>query len=269
MRTHRPRPFVAALLSLCLGCVPDPVQEPSPEDSGTGLDSDAGTRPDAGSSPPDAGRPPADAGTGPGDAGTAPDDAGTGPGDAGTAPDAGHPEDEEYPSCGIPYLGDRHGVGDFTPTALGPQLTSAALQAGSTVSIIEPVQGGRVSFIGVKDVINMDPCGATLLGAFRDPLSNKVMLDQRTVNLQRGPDGRGASTDSDTATFSNVPLCPNNWSKADIYEQTYELTLILTDRRGRSVYKSFNIRPACNVPGEDAMCRCICKQGYRLGEPCP
>src|SRR6218665_1270952 len=269
MRAHPMRIVPVALLSLCLSLGCGSQQEPHPEDAGSTLDGgskspDSGTEPkDAGSEPRDAGTEPDDAGTSPEDAGTEPDDAGTSPEDAGTDPD-----DENYPPCGVPYLGDRNGKPDFTPTALGPGMTSAPIQAGSIVSIIEPFQGGRVSFIGVRDVLNMDPCGTTLLGGFRDPITNKVVLDQRTVTLERRPDGRGASTDSDTASFSNVTLCPNNWAGADIFDQTYELMLVLTDRRGRSVYKSFNIRPACNVPGEDVICRCMCKKGYKLGEPC-
>ncbi|WP_204493370.1 hypothetical protein [Archangium primigenium] len=275
MRVNFSRTLALTLLSSCLalGCGVRPATEEG--DAGVGekdagqTPPDAGTgTPDAGPGTPDAGPPPADAGTGESDAGPEPSDAGTGTPDAGSS-DAGPDPDEGYPSCGVPYLGDREGKGDFTPTALGPDMAAAAIQAGSTVSIIEPVQGGRVSFIGVKDVINMDPCGATLLGAFRDLRSNRVSVDQRTVTLQRGADGRGASTDSDTASFSNVFLCPNNWSNADIFDQEYEVTIILSDRRGRSVYKAFNIRPACNVPGEDKWCRCLCKQGYKLGEPCP
>ncbi|WP_146210128.1 hypothetical protein [Vitiosangium sp. GDMCC 1.1324] len=232
-------------------------------DAGTGKDSgtdqDSGTIPDAGSLE-DAGTTP-DAGT-TSDAGTAPD-AGT-TSDAGTAPDAG-----PVTSCGIPYLGDINGPLDYTPTALGPDSKSSPIGAGSTVTIKEPPQGGRVSFIGVRDAINMDPCSATLIGSLKDPSSGKLVADYRTTTLERGTDGRGASIDEDISSFSNVTLCPNNWSSKDIFDQDYELTIILKDGRGKALQKVFTVRLACNVPGEDAYCRCICKQGYKLGDPCP
>ncbi|HEX8435369.1 hypothetical protein [Archangium sp.] len=264
------------LLSLCLAMSCIPEEDNSSQDADTGQDAgttqdsgtgqDAGTTQDAGTirdggSGQDAGTI-RDAGTGQ-DAGTT-QDAGTGQ-DAGTTQDAGTGDSP----CGIPYLGDPNVKPDFTPTALGPDGTSSPLTEGSTVSIIEPFQGGRVSFIGVRDVINMDPCGATILGALKDPISRRQVLDSRTINLQRSPDGRGSTTDADDSSFSNVTLCPNQWSSQDIFDQAYELTVILTDRRGKALQKILTVRPACNKPGEDAICRCICKAGYRLGEPCP
>jgi hypothetical protein len=174
------------------------------------------------------------------------------------------------PPCGIPYLGDPSGKLDFTPTALGPNWTSSPLSTGSTLTVIEPIQGGRVSFVGVRDVVNMKPCGALLIGSLRDLASGQIMFDSRTINLQRGPDGKGYTPDADDASFSNVPLCPNQWSDRDIFDQDYELTILLKERDGGKVLqKVLMVRPACNVPGEDAFCRCICKQGYRLGQPCP
>ncbi|WNG33950.1 hypothetical protein F0U61_10115 [Archangium violaceum] len=276
------------LLSLCLamGCGSegdDPTQDSGTlEDAGTGQDSgttlpDSGTTtPDSGTTTPDSGTTTPDSGTTTPDAGTTTPDAGTTTPDAGTTtPDAGTttPDAGTIPtSCGIPFLGDPNGTPDFTITALGPNwMTSPAvpLTQGSIVSLIEPPQGGRVSFIGVRDVINMDPCGVFLLGSLKDPISNKRMVDSRTINLERSPDGKGSSADEDYFTFSNVPLCPNNWSSMNLFDQEYELTVILQDKRGKGLQKILTIRPACNVPGEERECLCICKQGYRLGEPCP
>lgn len=251
--------LLATLLLLSLGC--GGGQAPSTPDAGGGLNEDAGApadagpRPDAGAAP-DAG-PSADAG--------APDtglDAGT---DAGTDPNA----DPNYPPCATPYLGDPGAPADFTPTALGPDATAHALVANGGVSILEPPQGGRVSFVGVRGVINMDPCGIYLAATFRDPVSRQIRFEGRTVTLRRDATGTGASTDADISTFSNVPLCPNQWSSQDIFDQEYELEIALYDRRDRYLAKTLRVRPACDVPGEAAVCRCICQKGYKLGQPCP
>ncbi|QRK12910.1 hypothetical protein JQX13_24480 [Archangium violaceum] len=276
------------LLSLCLamGCGPEgggtPQDSGTLEDAGTGQDAgtttpDSGAEtPDSGTTTPDSGTETPDAGTENPDSGTTTPDAGTETPDAGTTtPDAGTttPDAGTIPtSCGIPYLGDPNGAPDFTITALGPDwMTSPSipLTQGSIVSLVEPPQGGRVSFIGVRDVINMDPCGVTLMGVVENPITGKLMFDSRTVNLERSPDGKGSSTDEDYSTFSNVPLCPNNWSSMDLYDQNYELAVILQDSRGKGLQKTLTIRPACNVPGEERQCLCMCKQGYKLGQPCP
>jgi hypothetical protein len=250
---HRLRATVL-LLGLALGCG---QKEPSTPDAGVnedaGIEFDAGSRPDAGPVP-DAG-PLADAGPVDPDAGT----------DAGTDPNA----DPNYPPCATPYLGNPQAPADFIPTALGPQATALSLVEGGGVSIIEPPQGGRVSFVGVRGVINMDPCGIYLSATFRDPVTRQIRYEGRTVTLRRDEGGTGASTDADISTFSNVPLCPNQWSGQDIFDQEYELEIALYDRRDRYLAKTLRVRPACDVPGEAAMCRCICKKGYRLGQPCP
>lgn len=291
-----PRPLLLLALCLSVGCgLGSSGMQPPPgpeQDSGTSTEGspDAGSQPDAGPGTDagshldagmgsDAGTPPSsDAGSGTSpDAGPGADagqdagsttDAGSGA-DAGSTTDAGTGADAGVGSCGLPYLGDPSAPLTFTPTAVGPDYTSASIAVGSTVSVIEPFQGGRVSFIGVRNVLNMDPCGATIIGAIRDPISHQLQLDSRTFNLLRGSDGKGSSDDADTSTFSNVTLCPNNWSSQDLYDKDYDLIVILKDSKGKSLQQTFTVRMACNVPGQEAYCKCICNQGYKLGDPCP
>jgi hypothetical protein len=100
-------------------------------------------------------------------------------------------------------------------------------------------------------------------------LNGKPQFDTRTINLQRGADGRGYTLDEDESSFSNVPLCPNPWSSRDIFNQDYELIVRLQDSRGKKLQKILTIRPACNVPGQEAGCLCLCKQGYKSTDSCP
>ena len=262
MRAPFPNILAVVLGALCLMAGCDRQQEPSPADAGL---EDAGMD---GGSPLDGGM---DAGT---DGGPRPD-AGT---DGGMGTDGGTDGGPVITPCGVPYPGDPNGEPTFEPTALepdgtvgpdGPGVRSAALSQGGTVSIIEPPQGGRVAFLGVRGAANLDPCGVTLLGALQDPISGRVQIDQRTLNLKPGPDGLGTSDDTDIFTFSNVFLCPNNWANQDVFDRDYKLTLILRDQNERSVTRFLTVRPVCDVPSQASRCRCICKQGYKLGDPCP
>jgi hypothetical protein len=177
------------------------------------------------------------------------------------------PSDDDAPSkCPGLYLGD--------PTA-EPQLEIIYLDAAAetqdlgsgAVPLIFPPQGGRVLFVGAR-ATNVDPCAATLTGAIRDPTSKKVQLDKRTVNLTPTASGWGESAEGDAASFANVPACPNQWSDTDLFGGSYELTVALETKDGKSITKTATITPFCGEPENEAQCRCICKKGYVLGEAC-
>lgn len=189
-------------------------------------------------------------------------------GGPGGEPDAGTDAGTDPSPCDLAFLGDPSAPPRFTPTALGPDQTSAVLKEGSPVSLVAPPQGGRVVFIGVREATHLDPCGVSLLAAVRDPVSRQLRLDARTVNLTPAADGTGASLDVDISTFANVPVCPNQWSSESLFGHDYELTLTLKDRAARTVTRTLTIRPACDVPGEEVVCRCLCKKDYKLGEAC-
>lgn len=181
-------------------------------------------------------------------------------------PDAG-----PGPGCELVYLGSADREPEMAIKLLGPDGHAALVPEGASepvpAPLILPPQGGRVLFAGVR-ATNLDPCGVKITGSVDDPETGQTRLDVRSVNLQPEPDGWGASLDADISSFSNVPLCPNQWSDADLFGSEFLLTVSLQDRAGRRASKSLRIEPQCAEPEFEAECRCICKAGYVLGEPC-
>ena len=169
--------------------------------------------------------------------------------------------------CQLAFLGDRSKAPEISVTVLGAAPPAVAVADGDTVPLIFPPQGGRVIFAGVR-VHNMDPCGAQLGGALRDTQSQQVRLDARTINLLPASDGWGESDATDYSSFSNIPVCPNQWSKTDIYGTSYQLEITVTDRGGRVAGKKLQVTPACAEPDRLNECLCICKAGYVLGMSC-
>jgi len=177
------------------------------------------------------------------------------------APDAGPA------GCTLGFLGDAGAPPIVQVLALGADMTTTPLQDGDMVTLAFPPQGGRVIFAGAR-ATNLDPCGVELGGAVRDEATQEVRLDTRTVNLLPTGDGWGASNPTDISTFANVPVCPNEWSKTNLYGTEYQLELTLTDRGGRTVTQKIKVIPECSEPAHAADCLCICKGGYVLGETC-
>jgi hypothetical protein len=175
--------------------------------------------------------------------------------------------DDAGPSCPLPFLGDKKRTPEIELIALRADRTSAPVRDGDEVAMIFPPQGGRVIFAGVR-ATNIDPCGVKLAGALRDLQTMQVRVDARTINLMPSGDGWGRSDDTDISSFANVPVCPNQWAKADLYGNEYELKIVLEDRHDHSVIKSAKVILSCAEPENVAECRCICKGGYVLGEPC-
>ncbi len=128
-------------------------------------------------------------------------------------------------------------------------------------------------FIGVR-AKNLDPCAVKLSGAVRDPMTMETRLDTRTINLEPTDDGWGASDETDISTFSNVPVCSNNWASTDVYDQTFKAIVSVTDRSGKKGTATLDVVPRCDevkmVDGQDIQkdCLCICKLGYVTGQPC-
>ena len=188
------------------------------------------------------------------------------PGDAGT-----NEAQNECPSVG--FLGEEGGAPDFDMQILEADETVAALVDGDSVPMILPPQGGRVIFVGVR-ATNVDGCGLQLTGALRDLTTNQVRVDSRTVNLVDTHDGYGVSgmqatsVSSAIPNFSNVALCPNEWSPTNIYGNVYGLEVTIQDREGRQLTKKIKVTPECGEPQNLEECLCICKGGYILGESC-
>lgn len=171
--------------------------------------------------------------------------------------------------CTLPDVGDPKMPIQMELTIRGIDETSAPAKDGDTVPMITPPQGGRVVFIGVR-ATNLNPCGVDVKGVIRDEANKHVVLDERTVNLKADGKGWGSSSDEVISTFSNVPVCPNEWSSTDIFGHEYELTMAILDKAGRSAEKTIKATLSCaeTDPMLDAECHCICKQGYVLGQTC-
>ena len=175
--------------------------------------------------------------------------------------------------CPVGFLGNEAGAPDFDMLVLEADDTVAALNDGDAVPMIAPPQGGRVIYIGVH-ATNIDGCGLQLTGALRDLASQQVRVDSRTVNLIDTGDGYGVSSTvgavatAGIANFSNVPVCPNEWSSTNLYGTAYGVEVTLLDREGRTVTRKLQVTPQCGEPSSLAECMCICQGGYVLGQSC-
>jgi hypothetical protein len=180
--------------------------------------------------------------------------------------------------CEAGFLGDPSKDPVIELRALKADGTDVALKDGDDLAVLFPPQGGRVAFVGVR-VTNIDGCAVQLIGALRDPLTNQVRVDGRTVNLRRdgdgwGTTGRGSSTNIEDSQaigdYSNIPLCPNQWADQDVYDKKFTLEVKVTDRsKKKSAFASISVTPRCAEPGaKETACRCLCKKGYVLGESC-
>ena len=191
--------------------------------------------------------------------------------DADVSADAGH--DAPQPECAAGFLGDPVKSPEIELRAIRADETDAPLKEGDDVALIFPPQGGRVVFVGVR-ATNVNGCGVQLSGAVTDPQTKQVRIDARTVNLNATGDGWGTSgvamqsVSAAIANYSNIPLCPNQWSATDVFDHVYELEVTLKDRERRSVTKAIHVTPRCAEPTNLDECLCICKVGYVLGEAC-
>lgn len=170
-------------------------------------------------------------------------------------------------SCSLGFLGDAAMPVEMKVTARGADKISKELTPGGEAAMILPPQGGRVLFVGVR-ATNIGACGVELTGTLRDKATNQIRVDGRTTNLKPTGDGWGASVDSDISTFSNIPVCPNQWASTDMFGQTFELEVTLVDKEGRTASQKLDVMPSCAEAENQAECLCQCKQGYKLGQTC-
>jgi hypothetical protein len=169
--------------------------------------------------------------------------------------------------CTLGFLGDPAGAPEMELVALGPDGKVETIADGASVPLMFPPQGGRVVFAGVR-VRNVNACQARLAGALRDLSTQAVRIDNRTVNLTPESGGWGGSVGTDISTFANIAACPNQWASQDIYDHEFELVVTLTDKDKRKVTRTVRVTPRCSEPGREAECLCMCRLGYKLGEPC-
>jgi hypothetical protein len=196
-----------------------------------------------------------------------------------TSPVAPAPSGDAAPppvdaDCPVGVIGDTTKPVEFDFRILHVDGSDAPLADGEEVPLIFPPQGGRVIFVGVR-ATNLDGCGVQLTGALRDTSSQQVRIDSRTVNLIPTGDGWGTSAPPSQSisaardTYSNVPVCPNEWATVDIYDHVFQLEVTIEDREKRKLTKSIKVLPRCAEPDKVGECLCICQAGYVLGQACP
>lgn len=186
------------------------------------------------------------------------------PGDAGS--DSG--------SCKLEYVGNTDAEMEIELTALTPEYAATPLPEGGDVSILIPPQGGRVIFVGIR-ARNIDPCAVSLNGALRDTATNAVSpVDGRYLNLDPTADGWAESDATDISTYSNIAVCSNHWASKDVFDQTFQLELSVTDRTGKKGKVVRSVVPRCDETKiQDGVnlqkeCLCLCKEGYVTGQNC-
>ena len=176
-------------------------------------------------------------------------------------------DDAPPPACTLAFQGDPNAAPQVEIVYSGTDGLNHPVAEGGELPMLLPPQGGRVAYVGAR-VTNIDPCSATLSGSVRDEITDQVRLDIRTVNLTPQGDGWAESAPGNLSVFSNVPLCPNQWSDQNLFDGTYLLDVKVTDRAGRVAEAQAHVKPSCGEPSNEADCRCICKAGYVLGESC-
>jgi hypothetical protein len=174
------------------------------------------------------------------------------------------------PPCTGGFLGDPSLAPQLQILVVKPDDSVVPAVDGGSVALMAPPQGGFVIYAGVR-AKNVDRCGLQLTGALRDPVTNQVRPEMRTIDLTPTSDGWGVSSTGpanlNLSNFSNLPACPNNWSTADVFGQSYELEVAIEDKGGRSASQTLVVTPYCD-PAATALCMCRCAAGYVLGEPC-
>lgn len=178
-------------------------------------------------------------------------------------------EDAGGGRCTLAFAGDPNAAPVIELTSMGPDGDIRTLDEGAMVPLMNPPQGGRVAFVGVR-ARNVDPCTVELSGALRDPVSGQVRVEVRTLNLR--PDPADSSTVQSAPgvinTWANIPICPNQWAGQDAYGESFELVVSMKERSGREFMRTLHVTPYCAEPELEAHCRCICSQGYMLGQTC-
>jgi hypothetical protein len=185
------------------------------------------------------------------------------------SPSESHPPPAS--DSGACVFGDPTKPMELELAVIGPGNARANIDDGADVPLVFPPQGGRVVFVGVR-VTNIDACEVQLTGAMRDEATKQVRVDARTILLRDAGGGFAvndlAQGSPDISSFSNVPVCPNQWASSNAFDHEFELSVTLKDKSGRTGTKTIHVTPRCAEPDRLAECLCICKVGYRLGEPC-
>jgi hypothetical protein len=139
----------------------------------------------------------------------------------------------------------------------------------SEVPLIQPPQGGKILFVGVR-ARNLDGCGLTLATALVEPETGAVVsLERRPVTLEPGDDDwMSPQRPKEASNYSNLPACPRADLARSVVGEVYELRVNITDSAGRKAATSIQVVPTCGEPALSALCHCECSKDYKLGGGC-
>lgn len=134
------------------------------------------------------------------------------------------------------------------------------------VPLIQPPQGGKVIFVGVR-AKNLNGCGLTLATALCEPDSGEVVsLERRPVTLEPTGDGWMApQRPTEASNYSNLPACPRADLARPIEGEVYELRVSVTDVGGRRAERTLRVVPMCGESDRLELCQCECSKDFRLG----
>lgn len=139
------------------------------------------------------------------------------------------------------------------------------------VPLIEPPQGGRVIFVGVR-ARNLDACSAFLVASLRDACTGQLIgVERRPVLLEPAGDGWAQPKQPvEISNYANLPLCPTpSVANKDVEGELYRLEVKISDGANRSAQASLQIEPYCAEPQTLDRCLCLCDVDYVLGAACP
>lgn len=146
--------------------------------------------------------------------------------------------------------------------------TIAVTREDQTVPLLQPPQGGRVMFIGVR-ARNLDGCPVTITAALFDTCSEDVIaLERRPIRLEPTADGwLEPLQPHEISNYSNLPACPRAGLTRDVHGEPYRLLVSIEDKDGRRVEATRIIVPTCAGLFAET-CPCECSRDYILGEAC-
>lgn len=148
--------------------------------------------------------------------------------------------------CSAPIVVQAMGMFDYQPVDLAD---------GSMVSIMPPLQGGYVIYVGVR-AQNVHGLTAQVTAAVRDTATPRVLtLEHRPVRLLPSADG-WARPESGYQDLANVAVCSVT-EAVDFDQATWRLEVTLEDEDGRTGETAVLIRPVCS--NDDQLgCECAC-----------
>lgn len=138
------------------------------------------------------------------------------------------------------------------------------------VPLTLPPQGGFVLLVGLR-AKHLDPMSINVTASIRDTVSDQLLsVEQRPVTLVMGSDGWAMPDMPDSLfNWANLPACPLASATRDVFGQPYVLRIAVEDESGAKADAKLTIVPTCEAGSAGDLCRCQCKQGYKLGDPCP